>query len=463
MPDQDLGDLLRSASPLPSGLPEEARHRLERLAAEGAPRRAAWGKPVGLGLAAGLLIALGGGVLLRPPPALAWERQGVAWHPLAGGGSPDPAAWREIRLADGTTVDAAPGARLEVVGRRPGLVARLEEGTAFFSVPPGRGEFRVAVPGGRLEVVGTAFGVSVGGQHSQKGEIQMKKSWVIGSASAVLAVGVTSGIVRYVGDAGGAPVVAVKAGEQLELDREAAAKLSVIKAREDALALGEKALAEREAILAAREGGMAPVPPAPAPAEAAPPALAAQEPGPEEKAKAEAMASAKTVGEGFRRIMLLNEKVLKGEAWDPREKIQIVADLMVAMNTLSMSESLMQADQAFGAEVFATGLDAFFPEGMKLSADQAGRLRYALLDQLKQKALVRADPSKPVSLDPGIFLNPISPVRSVLTPDQGGYLDKAVQSFGVMVDGKEGQGGVIRLGIGLGDNADSITPGPQAP
>ncbi len=33
MPDQDLGDLLRSASPLPSGLPEEARHRLERLAA----------------------------------------------------------------------------------------------------------------------------------------------------------------------------------------------------------------------------------------------------------------------------------------------------------------------------------------------------------------------------------------------------------------------------------------------
>lgn len=208
-----LGDLLRDMGPLPERAPEVLRGSLEGLMLR-APcpdaSSAGWLRPAALGLAAGVLVSL-------------W-----IWQPWADAGK----TWKKVRFSDGAVMDVAPGSRFEVVGSRPGTVARLDDGTAYFSVPEGQGRFSVSVPGGAVEVVGTRFGVTVrnpGSIHAEGGGA-MTKPWMIGTASAVVAVGVTSGVVRYVA-AEGEPRE-VRAGQQLEVGPTGESRLSSVREAE---------------------------------------------------------------------------------------------------------------------------------------------------------------------------------------------------------------------------------------
>ena len=204
--------------------------------------------PAGLGMAAGVLMTLGIWGLMKEPAPSIWERERgkEAWQRVEKGALISPSSsWREFRLADGTAVDLAPDTRLMITGIRPGMVARLDRGTAWFAVPKALGEMSIGVPGGKVEVVGTQFGISVK-TNPKKGEENMDKKnpWMIGSAAAVVAIGVTSGVIRYV-DATGAPTE-VKANERLEVDREGAKHLVALREKEGALQNRERDLAERE-------------------------------------------------------------------------------------------------------------------------------------------------------------------------------------------------------------------------
>ena len=329
--------------------------------------------PAILGMAAGALVALGGGAWWREP-ALAWERSGNApWSRVEAGRALSNG--REIRLPDGSNIDVAPGGRLTLGGSRPATTARLEAGTAFFSVNPGKERLSVAVPDGWVEATGegTAFGVTV---NDHQGGPQMNRTWAIGSVAAVLAVGVTSGVVHYIG--GNGEAVPVKAGERLEVDRAGAAQVIALRQREEAVAAREKELQARAAELAAKEKAqsVSPAPPPPDVAEVKPvPVL--KELSPEEKARLDVLQAAATLGKALRSA---------GDKNTPdQDKMKSVSDLMAAMVLIQGHLDAIAGDLAVDMAVAA--FDAFMPEGLRTSEEQRVRFRQAYLAAEGQLAL----------------------------------------------------------------------------
>ena len=256
----DLRDRMKAAAGLPAGAPEALKRRLRGMAAGPAAPRRPWWLAAAAGAAAGILAAF---LIPSPVPVAAWIREGAApgkarpegsWRTLSKGETVACAGWRELRLPDGTVIDAAPGARLALLDPRPGTVARLEHGLAMFSVPPGKGALAVEVPEGRIEVPGTAFAVSV---NDKEGARMKTRDWLVGGCSAALAVAVTSGVVRFTSADSAAPSREVRAGQQLLLDQEGEARLKAVGEREQALAAREQALACNQAMLAGRQKALA--------------------------------------------------------------------------------------------------------------------------------------------------------------------------------------------------------------
>jgi|GEM_PF-6508681 len=383
-PDEEIGDLLRGAGALPAGLPPGARHRLETLAASGRLGSATGALPSGIGIAAGVLLALGAWASLRSPGPVAWERPGTGpgfpiriagpWRPVAAG-SPLEAVetWREIRLADGSTVDAAPGTRLVVLSSRPGRVVSLEEGTAFFSVPSGKGDFRIEVPGGGVEVAGTAFGITVrndgntGNRNKGGTEMTGRNPWMIGAASAAVAVAVTSGAIRFL-HADATPAQVVKAGSQLEIDRSGAARLATLQAREDELA-------RREAAVAKRERAPGPLAEAEKSAPSEKPRTEDPKPveaSPQERIRKAMLESAARIGGSM--ASLSNTK----EAASDAVKMKAITEMMSAMATFQEHEKDLMGDLAVDTAI--TLFDSMMPEGIRFTDDQKARFRQVYLD-----------------------------------------------------------------------------------
>ncbi|MBI4230587.1 MAG: FecR domain-containing protein [Planctomycetes bacterium] len=381
----DLAERLRAVGPLPRGLPPGGRARLDALAAAGSPVARTgerWRAP-GAGLAAGLVLSLS--ILAARAPhgdrTVAWTRAdpGETWTPAASGERLEGArAGREVRLSDGSTVDLAPGCRLVLEGRRPGKVARIETGEALFSVVPGAGSFAVDVPEGRIEVVGTAFGIAVRADAREGGMIT-QRDWIVGSATAIVTVAVTSGLVHYM-DSGIGKATPVAAGERLEVDRDGARRLEQAAQRERALALRERTVEERERLLreaeqvAASREAIA----ADSSATVETPALPA-ELAEEERARAEVLDAVQQLVAGMRPMMEIEHAT--GDTLTPEQEQQMLSaagGTMAAYSRIFLQRERLHGE--LGATVAVALLDGMMPPDANLSDSQRERIRQLYAD-----------------------------------------------------------------------------------
>ncbi len=427
----DLADRLHAAGPLPRGLPPGARARLEALAASGpwTVRGGGRWQALGLGLAAGIVLSLGI-LTVRSPrgdPTIAWTRAipDGTWTLVATGSRlpEDARAWREVRLADGSTIDVAPGCRLALGNRcgrslrsrdrcrrdpQPSTAVRLETGAAYFSVVPGAGTFAVEVPGGRVEVMGTAFEIAVRGD-AQEGGMVTQRDWIVGSVTAIVTVTVTSGLVSYL-DKHTGETLPIAAGERLEVDRDGARRLQQFAQRDRALTERERAVEARERRLRETEQAAADrAAAAENQGEAGEPSetpVSATAPTEEERVQAEVLAALQQLLAAMQPLMAMEDA--PDGTLTPEQEQQMLAgsaDLMAAYSRITLHRERIHGE--LGATVVVTLLDGILPPDAKLTEAQRGQLRRVYADSERRLESL------------GVPKHRLLPIPGLSGPDEG--------------------------------------------
>ncbi len=347
------------------------------LAAANGPRKA--GHPFlkgwAAGLAASLAIATGVWVLRTPEPP--------AWRIAGARASSDwIVAERPVTLERAGRIVA----RLETGRVRVVAVDRLELPEGCLSLLAVAGSHcEIGTPTGTVSTDGAELVVWVA--KPEGGPKMDRKFWTGTGLGIATTVVVMSGVAQYRGDANGAAVT-VNAGEQLDVDRQGAARMSALKAREEAVAQREKALADREAALAgdrkALEVAADRQEKALAEREAALRASPAQPETPkalteEEKKRQAVLDGATRLGSLFKRMDGLDpEKMTEGEA------LGIGAELMNALADLNKTP----ITGVLAADAIVATFDAAMPEGLGATEEQRARFSALYLDMERQQEML---------------------------------------------------------------------------